>query len=50
MANPTTNFDWAMPTPTDFVTSLPADFEIFGDSVDASLEDVVLMTIMGAYL
>jgi hypothetical protein len=26
-----------MPDPTDFVTDLPADFEIFGDAVDASL-------------
>jgi hypothetical protein len=25
-----------MPDPTDFVTDLPADFEIFGDAVDAS--------------
>ena len=50
MANPTTNYGWQMPTSTDLVTDLPADFAVFGDAVDNSLEDVVLMTIMGAYL
>jgi hypothetical protein len=29
-----------MPDPTDFVTSLPADFEIFGDAVDTTLEAI----------
>jgi len=33
----TPNYSWVMPAPTDFVTDLPADFEIFGDAVDASL-------------
>ena len=33
----TPNYSWVMPDPTDFVTDLPADFEIFGDAVDASL-------------
>lgn len=33
----TPNYGWVMPDPTDFVTSLPADFEIFGDAVDADL-------------
>ena len=32
----TPNYGWVMPDPTDFVTDLPADFEIFGDAVDAS--------------
>jgi hypothetical protein len=36
----TPNFSWVMPDPTDFVTDLPADFEIFGDAVDASLQTV----------
>jgi len=37
MANPTTNYGWQMPTPTDLVTDLPADFEVFGQAVDTSL-------------
>jgi len=32
----TTNYGWVTPAPTDFVTDLPADFEIFADAVDAS--------------
>jgi hypothetical protein len=34
MTNPTSNFGWQMPTPTDLVTDLPADFEVFGQAVD----------------
>ena len=34
MTNPTSNFGWAMPTATDLVTDLPADFEVFGQAVD----------------
>ncbi len=37
MANPTTNFGWVMPTATDLVTDLPADFNVFGQAVDTSL-------------
>lgn len=37
MANPTTNFGWVMPTATDLVTDLPADFAVFGQGVDTSL-------------
>jgi hypothetical protein len=37
MANPTTNFGWVMPTTTDLVTDLPADFNVFGQAVDTSL-------------
>lgn len=37
MANPTTNFGWVMPTATDLVTDLPADFDVFGQAVDTSL-------------
>jgi hypothetical protein len=33
----TPNFGWVMPDPTDFVTNLPADFETFGDAVDADV-------------
>lgn len=34
----TPNYGWVMPDPTDFVTDLPADFEIFGDAADASVK------------
>jgi len=40
MANPTSNFNWQMPTPSDLVTDLPADFETFGQAVDTSLADL----------
>ena len=40
MANPTTNFNWQMPTSTDLVTDLPADFETFGQAVDTSLAEL----------
>ena len=40
MANPTTNFGWVMPTNTDLVTDLPADFAVFGQGVDTSLADL----------
>lgn len=40
MSNPTSNFGWQMPTPTDLVTSLPADFEVFGQAVDSSMADL----------
>jgi hypothetical protein len=33
----TPNYGWVTPAPTDFVTDLPADFEIFADAVDADL-------------
>jgi hypothetical protein len=38
MANPTTYFGWVMPTATDLVTDLPADFNVFGQGVDTSLQ------------
>ena len=41
MANPTSNFGWQMPTPTDLVTDLPADFEVFGQAVDTALADLL---------
>jgi hypothetical protein len=40
MANPTTNFGWQMPTNSDLVTDLPADFEVFGQAVDTTLVDL----------
>lgn len=40
MTNPTSNFGWQMPTSTDLVTDLPADFETFGQAVDTSLADL----------
>ena len=38
MANPTTAFGWVMPTATDLVTDLPADFAVFGQGVDTSMQ------------
>jgi len=38
MANPTTNFGWVMPAATDLVTDLPADFNVFGQGVDTSMQ------------
>jgi hypothetical protein len=40
MTNPTSNFNWQMPTNTDLVYQLPADFEVFGQAVDTSLADL----------
>ena len=40
MTNPTSNFNWQMPTSTDLVTDLPADFEVFGQAVDTSMADL----------
>jgi hypothetical protein len=41
MSNPTTYFGWQMPEPTDLVTDLPADFEVFGQAVDTDLQDLL---------
>jgi hypothetical protein len=38
MANPTTNYGWQMPTATDLVTDLPADFAVFGQPVDTQMK------------
>ena len=40
MTNPTSNFGWQMPTTTDLVTDLPADFALFGQAVDTSMADL----------
>jgi hypothetical protein len=41
MANPTNPFSWQMPTASDLVTDLPADFEVFGQAVATSLQDLL---------
>jgi hypothetical protein len=41
MANPTTYFGWVMPTSTDLVTDLPADFNVFGQGVDTSMSQLL---------
>ena len=41
MSNPTTPFNWQMPTNTDLVTNLPADFEVFGQAVATSMGDLL---------
>ena len=49
MSNPTENWGWVLPVPSDLVTNLPADFEIALQGVDTTLENVVVMQIMDAY-
>jgi len=41
MANPTNPFSWQMPTASDLVTDLPADFEVFGQAVATSMADLL---------
>jgi hypothetical protein len=41
MSNPTTPFGWQMPENTDLVTDLPADFEVFGQAVATSMQDLL---------
>jgi len=41
MTNPTTYFGWQMPTSTDLVTDLPADFEVFGQAVDTDFQGLL---------
>lgn len=40
MSNPTSSFGWQMPTSSDLVTDLPADFEVFGQAVDTTFADL----------
>jgi len=47
MANPTTNYSFQMPTSSDLVTDLPADFEIFGQAVDTQLKSLNPETTLG---
>jgi hypothetical protein len=37
VANPTTNYGFVLPTPTDLVTDLPADFDVALQGVDTQL-------------
>jgi hypothetical protein len=41
MSNPTSNYGWQMPTATDLVTDLPADFAVFGQAVATSMADLL---------
>ena len=41
MTNPTNPFNWQMPTASDLVTDLPADFEVFGQAVATSMADLL---------
>jgi hypothetical protein len=43
----TPNYGFIMPDPTDFVTDLPADFEIFGDEVDSRIKALNPSTTLG---
>jgi len=38
MSNPTSNYSFQMPTNTDLVYQLPADFEVFGQAVDTQMK------------
>lgn len=40
MSNPTSSFGWQMPTSSDLVTDLPADFEVFGQAVDTTFAEL----------
>jgi hypothetical protein len=41
-------YGWVTPTPTSFVTNLPADFETFADAVDLVVSDIEIAVIMAA--
>ena len=47
MTNPTSNYNFQMPTATDLVTDLPADFEVFGQAVDTRLKALQPGTTLG---
>lgn len=47
MSNPTSNYNFQMPTATDLVTDLPADFEVFGQAVDTRLKALQPGTTLG---
>jgi hypothetical protein len=48
MSNPTSNYGFQMPTSTDLVTDLPADFEVFGQAVDNTVFENEIFLIMQA--
>jgi len=47
VTNPTSNYNFQMPTATDLVTDLPADFEVFGQAVDTRLKALQPGTTLG---
>jgi hypothetical protein len=47
MANPTTNYGFVLPTPTDLVTDLPADFDVALQGVDTRLKALQPGTTLG---
>jgi len=47
MANPTTNYGFVLPTSTDLVTDLPADFDIALQGVDTRLKALQPGTTLG---
>lgn len=47
MSNPTSNYSWQMPTSSDLVTDLPADFEVFGQAVDTTTKALNPSTTLG---
>jgi hypothetical protein len=44
----TPNYGWVTPAPSNFVTNLPADFELFADAVDEVVDFIEIATIMAA--
>ena len=47
MANPTTNYGFVLPTATDLVTDLPADFDVALQGVDTTLKALQPGTTLG---
>jgi hypothetical protein len=47
VANPTTNYNFVLPTPTDLVTDLPADFDVALQGVDTQLKALQPGTTLG---
>jgi len=47
MANPTSNYGWVLPTSTDLVTDLPADFDVALQGVDTRLKALQPGTTLG---
>jgi hypothetical protein len=47
MANPTTNYGFVLPTSTDLVTDLPADFDVALQGVDTRLKALNPATTLG---
>ena len=48
MTNPTSNYGWVLPTSTDLVTDLPADFEVALQGVDTTTKNLNPQTTTGA--